>query len=362
MSRFLAEQYQALAAYTPGEQPTDKKYIKLNTNESPFPPSPGVIRAISEAQVRDLRLYSDPECTALRERIAQRFGFEKENVFVSNGSDDILNFSFMAFCDGARCGVAYPEISYGFYRVYADLYRIDKKEIPLSPDFSIDPHDYDDLSRTVVLANPNAPTGRALTREQIEGIVRSNPDHVVVIDEAYVDFGAESALGLVNKYDNLLIVRTFSKSYSLAGARLGFAIGQRGLIEDLEKIKYSTNPYNVNRLTLLAGEAAMDENEYYMQNCKTIEENRAYLTDALEALGFAVLPSKANFVFASSDQIGGEQLYRKLKSRGILIRHFNKPIIQNYNRITIGTMQQMQSLVRAIKEILEEEKTQEETL
>ncbi len=362
MSRFLAEQYATLAAYTPGEQPTDQKYIKLNTNESPFPPSPGVIRAISQDQVRDLRLYSDPECGLLRQKIADRFGFEKENVFVSNGSDDILNFSFMAFCDGARCGVAYPEISYGFYRVYADLYRIDKKEIPLTADFSIDPSDYNNLSRTVVIANPNAPTGRALSRSEIEGIVKANPDHVVLIDEAYVDFGAESSLELVHKYDNLLVVRTFSKSYSLAGARLGYAIGHRDLIEDLEKIKYSTNPYNVNRLTLLAGEAAMDENDYYMQNCKTIEENRAYLAEELSKLGFSVLPSKANFVFASSDRIGGEQLYRRLKSRGILIRHFNKPAIQNYNRITIGTMQEMRSLVCAIKDILNEKDQQEETL
>lgn len=362
MSRFLAQRYETLTAYTPGEQPTDQAYIKLNTNESPFPPSSGVIRAISEEQVRDLRLYSDPECTVLRQKIATRFGFDKENVFVSNGSDDILNFSFMAFCDGKACGVAYPAISYGFYSVYADLWHIDKQEIPLLDDFSINPRDYHRLGRTIVIANPNAPTGRALLRAEIEGIVRENPDHVVVIDEAYVDFGAESALELVPKYDNLLVVRTFSKSYSLAGARLGFAIGQRALIEDLEKIKYSTNPYNVNRLTLLAGAAAMDENDYYMHNCRIIEENRAYLTDALEALGFAVLPSKANFVFASSDRIEGEALYRKLKARGILIRHFNKPEIQNYNRITIGTKEQMQSLVCAIKDILTEEKAQEETL
>ena len=263
MSRFLAERYATLAAYTPGEQPTDQKYIKLNTNESPFPPSPGVIQAINQDAVEALRLYPDPECGALREQLAARFGFEKENLFVSNGSDDILNFSFMAFCDGNRCGAAFPEISYGFYKVYADLYGVDAKMIPLAKDFSICESDYFGLDRTVVIANPNAPTGIALSVAQIEAILQSNPDNVVLIDEAYVDFGAESCVELVRSYDNLLVVRTFSKSYSLAGGRLGFAIGNQGLIEDLNKIKYSTNPYNINRLTMIAGTEAIKENDYY---------------------------------------------------------------------------------------------------
>ena len=352
MSRFLAERYAHLEAYTPGEQPTDMKYIKLNTNESPFPPSPGVIRAISEQSVRELRLYSDPDCGILRRTIAQHFGFDKQNVFVSNGSDDILNFSFMAFCDGTRCGVAFPEISYGFYQVYADLYGVDAKRIALEEDFSIRVEDYCGNDRTVVIANPNAPTGIALSREQIERIVASNPDHVVLIDEAYVDFGGESALELVKRYDNLLVVRTFSKSYSLAGARLGFAIGHPDLIADLEKIKYSTNPYNINRLTLLAGTAAIEENDYYMENCKEIIRNRSYLTDALRAMGFTVLPSCANFIFAKSDAIGGEELYLALKARGILIRHFTKEKIKDYNRITIGTIEEMHALTDAIREIL----------
>lgn len=353
MSRFLAERYAGLSAYTPGEQPTDMKYIKLNTNESPFPPSPGVIKAVSSDQVKDLRLYSDPECGKLREAIAKRFGFEKGNVFVSNGSDDILNFSFMAFCDGKKCGAAFPEISYGFYQVYADLYGVNAKKIPLAPDFSVKADDYCGIGRTVVIANPNAPTGIALPKSEIERIVASNPDHVVLIDEAYVDFGAESCIELVRKYENLLVVRTFSKSYSLAGARLGFAIGQRALIEDLEKIKYSTNPYNINRLTLLAGAAAMEENGYYMANCRVIEENRAYLTKSLADMGFAVLPSKANFVFAESPEIDGEALYLELKKRGILVRHFGNEKIKNFNRITIGTMEEMKSLTNAVREILD---------
>ena len=352
MSRFLADRFASLEAYTPGEQPTDMKYIKLNTNESPFPPSEGVIRAISETAVKELRLYSDPECGKLCESIASLLGFEKKNVFVSNGSDDILNFSFMAFCDGSRTGVAFPSISYGFYPVYADLHGVDAKQVPLAADFSVRPEDYFGNDRTVVIANPNAPTGIAMSCAQVESIVKANPDHVVLIDEAYVAFGAESCLELVHKYDNLLVVRTFSKSHSLAGARLGYAIGSEALIEDLNKIKYSTNPYNINRLTLLAGEAAIRENDYYVKNCRVIEENRAYTTNALRELGFEVLPSCANFIFAKSDRIGGEALYLALKARGILIRHFSKKEICEYNRITIGTIEEMQSLVAAVKEIL----------
>ena len=352
MSRFLADRYQPLVAYTPGEQPTDMKYIKLNTNESPFPPSPGVIKAIGAESVRELRLYSDPTCGKLRETIAKEFGFEKANVFVSNGSDDILNFSFMAFCQD---GVAFPSISYGFYSVYADLYGLDTEKIDLTDDFRVDYRDYLNLGRTVVIANPNAPTGIALSKDEVEEIVRSNPDHVVLIDEAYVDFGAESCLDLVHRYENLLVVRTFSKSYSLAGARLGYAFGNEALIADLEKIKYSTNPYNINRLTLLAGTAAIEENDYYMQNCRKIQENRDYTTRELREMGFEVLPSCANFIFAKSEKIGGEELYLKLKKNGILVRHFTAERIKEYNRITIGTFEEMKTLVETVRRILAEQ-------
>ncbi len=352
MSRFLSDRYQTLRAYTPGEQPTDQKYIKLNTNESPFPPSAGVIRAINGEEVKKLRLYPDPECGVLREKLAALFGFEKENLFVSNGSDDILNFSFMAFCDGAKCGAAFPEISYGFYQVYADLYGVDAKKIPLAKDFSVRAADYYNVGRTVVIANPNAPTGLTLSVDEIEEIVKSNPDHAVVIDEAYVDFGAESCVNLVHKYENLLVVRTFSKSYSLAGGRLGFAIGSEALIDDLNRIKYSTNPYNINRLTMLAGIAAVEDNGYYMQNCRVIEENRAYTTEALRDMGFEVLDSKANFIFARSAEIGGEELYLSLKERGILIRHFSTEAIREFNRITVGTMEEMKIFVATVGEIL----------
>jgi histidinol-phosphate aminotransferase len=352
MSRFLAERYAMLAAYTPGEQPTDQKYIKLNTNESPFPPSPGVIDAINKDAVEALRLYPDPECGILREQLASLFGFEKENVFVSNGSDDILNFSFMAFCDGSRIGVAFPEISYGFYKVYADLYGVDAKMIPLAKDYSIRAEDYFGLDRTVVIANPNAPTGMALSTAQIEEILQSNPDHVVLIDEAYVDFGGESCVPLIDRYPNLLVVQTFSKSRSMAGARLGFAIANKELIADLELIKYSTNPYNINRLTQIAGAATVDAEYYTRACCREIMETRAYTTTELEKLGFRVLPSCANFIFAESDRIEGGELYRQLKSRGILVRHFDKPRISNFNRITIGTRSDMDAFLRAVKDIL----------
>ncbi len=350
MSRFFNEKYAHLEAYTPGEQPRDMKYIKLNTNESPFPPSKAVIDAIDEESVKALRLYPDPECRELKEAIAELYGVERENVFLSNGSDDILNFTFMSFFD--KNGVVFPEISYGFYKVYAELHGIDYKTVPLRADFSVAAEDYIDVGRNVVIANPNAPTGMALSRDEIERIVVSNGDSLVLIDEAYVDFGGESAIELTKKYDNLIVCCTYSKSRSLAGARLGFAIANKSLIADLEKIKYSTNPYNINKLTMAAGLAAIRDNGYYMDNCRIIEANREYATSELRALGFDVLPSKANFIFARSSNIGGEDLYLALKAEGILVRHFKTEKIKDYNRITIGTKDDMEALVGAVKKIL----------
>jgi histidinol-phosphate aminotransferase len=293
MSRFLDRRFQNLEVYTPGEQPLDKQYVKLNTNESPYPPAPGVIAAVSAEEVADLRLYSDPATRALSAAIAERFGVAPDMVYTGNGSDDILNFTFMAFC-GQNKGAAFPEISYGFYEVYGALYGIDCLQIPLKPDFTIDPTDYYELGRTVVIANPNAPTGIALTRDQIVGILEHNRDDVVLIDEAYVDFGAESCAGLVGQYKNLIVAQTFSKSRSLAGARLGFALGDRALIADLNKIKFSTNPYCINRLTSLAGIAAIRDEAYFRANCQKIMDTRAYTTAELEKRGFEVLPSSAN--------------------------------------------------------------------
>ena len=352
MSRFFTENFASLVPYTPGEQPKERQFVKLNTNESPFPPAPGVAAAAAE-QAGKLQLYSDPEVTALRRKLAETYGVSPDQVICVNGSDEVLNFAFMAFADERR-PLAFPDLTYGFYPVFAQLNRIPYEEIPLKKDFTIDVNDYMGLGKTIVIANPNAPTGLYLPLSDIERIVASNPDTVVIVDEAYIDFGGESAIALVPQYDNLLVTQTFSKSRSMAGARLGFGIGSAALIADLNTIRYSTNPYNVNRMTEAAGVAALEDADYFCRNCAAIMENRAWTTQALEAMGFEVLPSLANFVFARSDAIEGEALYQKLKDRGILVRHFTKDRIRDYNRITIGTLDQMKTLASAIEDILKE--------
>ena len=258
MSRFINERFDSLEEYTPGEQPQDKKYIKLNTNESPYPPSSNVLKAVSKSEVADLRLYCDPDCKKMKLDIAELFGVTEKNIFLSNGSDDILNFAFMAY---GKSGAAYADITYGFYSVFAELHGVESEIIPLKEDFTIGIDDYKNKGKLVVIANPNAPTGIALSLSEIEEIVKQNPASVVLIDEAYVDFGGESCYKLTEKYENLLCVGTFSKSRSLAGGRLGFAIANENLIKDLEKIKYSTNPYNINRLTQVAGFATIKDND-----------------------------------------------------------------------------------------------------
>lgn len=349
MSRYLAVRYAGIEEYVPGEQPRDQQYIKLNTNESPYPPSQGVLDAVNTAEVAKLNLYSDPDARDLTAAVAAAYGVGTENVFLSNGSDDILNFAFMGFCQG---GARFPEVTYGFYKVYAALHGVDVETPKLNADFSINPEDYCNAGRTVVLANPNAQTGVALPLSDIEQIVRSNPDHVVVVDEAYVDFGAESAVELTKRYENVLVVQTFSKSRSMAGARLGFAIGPKGLIADLNKLKYSTNPYNLNRLTQIAGVAALKDQAYYDENCRKIQETRAYTRRELEAMGFVCTDSKANFLLASSPAVSGGELYQKLKAMGILVRHFSDPKIENWVRITIGSKEQMDALLKAIRTLL----------
>ena len=334
MSRFFTEKYAELVPYTPGEQPKDQQYVKLNTNESPFPPSPGVLAAV-EAEAKRLQLYSDPESGEVSRAFAASLGLKQSQVLATNGSDEALNFAFMAF--GRE--LAFPDISYGFYPVFAALNHIPYTEIPLREDLRIAAEDYEGLGKMIVIANPNAPTGLCLSLGEIEAILKANPDQVVLIDEAYVDFGAESAVKLLGEYDNLLICQTFSKSRSLAGARLGFAIGSEALIRDLNTIKYSTNPYNVNRMTAAAGLAALREDFYYKENARTIMENRAWTMAELKKLGFAV---------------GGEALYKKLKARGVLVRHFKKPRIEDYVRITVGSREQMAVLLRETEAILKE--------
>lgn len=349
MSRFFSEKYKALTPYTPGEQPQDMQYIKLNTNESPYPPSEKAQRYAAE-EIARLQLYSDPECTRLVEKMASLLGVSKREIIFTNGSDDVLNFAFMAFCD-EKTGVAFPDITYGFYPVFAKLNNIEYEEIPLREDYTIDVEKFCGIGKTIFIANPNAPTGIALPLSEIEEIVRRNPDNVVVIDEAYVDFGTESAVSLIGKYSNLLVTQTFSKSRSMAGARLGFAVGCRELIADLNTIRYSTNPYNINRMTMAAGIGVIEDEEYTRKNCRAIEETREFTVEELSKLGFETLPSKANFIFTKNKKICGANLYTELRRRGILVRYFDKARLSDFVRITIGSREQMETLIKVIKEM-----------
>lgn len=352
MSRFFSSRYAALTPYTPGEQPQDQDYLKLNTNESPFPPSPGVAAAVA-AQCGKLQLYSDPQCAGLRRALAERYGVKPANIMVGNGSDEVLDLAFCAFA-GEERPLYFADVTYGFYPVFAAKNRLPFEVIPLKEDFTIDPADYFGKNGVTVIANPNAPTGLALGLDAIEAILKANPDGVLIVDEAYVDFGAESAAALLDRYDNLLVVRTFSKSRSMAGARLGFAIGCEALIADLETLRYSTNPYNVNRMTLAAGEAALAEDDYYMDNCRRIAAIRDKVAGQLEAMGWRVLPSKTNFLFAASPNLGGRAMYQALREKGVLVRHFDAPRTRDFIRITIGDEAQMERFVNTVKEIEKE--------
>lgn len=354
MSRYFTTSLSALKPYTPGEQPQDQEYIKLNTNENPYPPSPKVVEAVSSAQVEKLRLYSDPACKDLIETIAARNGLQPNEVMVGNGSDENLFFALRAFCDQEH-PLAFADITYGCYKVWCGLLNVPTHIVPLRPDFLLDTKRYCSLNKTIVLANPNAPTGLAVSPKEIEEVLHTNPGNVVIVDEAYVDFGAQSCVPLIHKYANLLVVQTFSKSRSLAGGRLGVAMGDAALIADLNSIKFSLNPYNVNRLTLVAGAAAVQDEAYFQQTCAAIVETREATAQRLRQLGFNVLDSQTNFLFVSTPKMAGQELYLALKSRGILVRHFNAPRISNYLRITVGTPEQMQALTDTLQDILTEE-------
>ena len=354
MSRFFSSKYDGLVPYTPGEQPNDTEYIKLNTNESPFPPSPAVVAA-AEREAGRMQLYPPPEPKALCAAFADTVGVRPTEVIAVNGSDEILDFAFKAFCDAAHPAV-FADITYGFYKVYAEANGVPYREIPLKDDLTIDPDDYVGAGATVFIANPNAPTGISLPLAEIERIVAGNPDNVVIVDEAYVDFGGESAVRLIGKYPNLLVTQTFSKSRSMAGARLGFGIACEELIRDLATLKYSTNPYNVNRMTQAAGTAVLAEPDATRVNCAEVMRTREYASGRLRDLGFETTDSKANFIFARHPDIPGGKLYLELKKRGVLVRHFNSTRIVDYNRITVGTRKQMDILIEKIKEIMEEKR------
>ena len=350
MSRFFSEKYAALVPYVPGEQPKKEKYIKLNTNESPFPPSPLAVSMAAEASAH-FELYSDPECRKLVEAACEFYGVGKNEILFTNGSDEILNFAFMAFCDRTHPAV-FPDITYGFYPVFADLNGIPYETIPLKEDFCLDVSDYVGIGKTIFIANPNAPTGLTISLADIERIAASNTDNVVVIDEAYVDFGGESAVQLIHKYDNLLITQTFSKSRSMAGARLGMGFGCKELISDLNAIKYSTNPYNINSATMAAGVGALKDVSYFRKNRDEIIKTREWTKAQLLRLGFQVTDSSANFLFAAAPNYPGRDLYLDLKARGILVRHFETPRLKDFNRITIGSKEQMEALISVLEALL----------
>ncbi len=352
MSRFFSSKYNKLIPYTPGEQPKDMEYVKLNTNESPFPPSPRAIEKASQ-MAESLQLYSDPEVRDLVSVASEHFGVNKDEILFTNGSDEILNFAFMAFCDEKHPAV-FPDITYGFYPVFADINNIPYEKIPLNDDFTINVQDYIGINKTVIIANPNAPTGISLSAEEIEKIVSSNPDNVVVIDEAYVEFGGESVIPLIHKYNNLLVTRTFSKSCSMAGARLGFGMGCKELIQDLNTIKYSTNPYNVNRMTMAAGIGTIEDYGYVKSNCCKIAEIRQWVCQELKSMDFTMTDSVANFIFVKHPKAQGKDLYLRLKEKGVLVRHFDTERLRDYLRITVGSRQQMTVLIETLSKVLEE--------
>lgn len=350
MSVFFSNKFEKLTPYTPGEQPKERKYIKLNTNESPYPPSPHATEFASEA-AKSVMLYSDPQCIKLRQALSKQYTVSEDCIICGNGSDDILNFAFSAFCDENTPAV-FADITYGFYPVFAEYNRVPYRIIPLKEDFTICPKEYYNAGGTVFIANPNAPTGIALKRDEIEEIIKNNENNVVVIDEAYVDFGAESCVPLIKKYKNLLITQTFSKSRSLAGARLGFGIADPSLINDLNTVRYSINPYNVNSMTAAAGIGSLQDQQYTNENCEKIIKTRQKTVGSLKKLGFTVTDSSANFIFAKHNNLSGEDIYGKLRERGILVRHFNALRIKDYNRITVGDDSQMQAFVQALTDII----------
>ncbi len=351
MSRFWSPVVATLSPYVPGEQPKLDDVLKLNTNESPYSPSPRALAAIAAAATERMRLYPDPRAMRLREAIATRYGVRPDEVFVGNGSDEVLAHTFQALLD--HDGVLlFPDITYSFYPVYCRLYGIDHEVVPLDSAMRVRIADYRRPCGAVILPNPNAPTGMGLPREAIATLATEHRDHVVVIDEAYVDFGGESAIPLVAHHDNLLVIQTLSKSRALAGLRVGFAIGQRPLIEALERVKDSFNSYPLDRLAIVGAAAAIEDEAWFQDTRTRIMASRNALSQALAALGFVVLPSQANFVFARHPAHRGGDLAAELRGRGVLVRHFHKPRIEDFLRITIGTPEQCDRLIATLREIL----------
>jgi len=351
LNKYWSKLLDGLEPYVPGEQPKDRKYIKINTNENPYGPSPKVLEAIRSEIGDELKLYPDPDCEELVAAAAEYYGVNKNQVFPGNGSDEVLAFAFMAFFDPDR-EIVFADITYTFYPVYATLFNIKYRLIPLTPDFKLPEEAFYNSEGGVVIANPNAPTGELLPLEVIRRILEKNPDNVVLVDEAYIDFGGESAVPLIKEYPNLLVVQTFSKSRSLAGMRIGFAIGDSELITALHMVKNSFNSYTLDRLAIKAGVAAFKDREYYEETHSKIIATRERVTERMRAMGFIVHDSAANFIFVSHPDKKASEIFAELRERGILVRHFNKPRIDNYLRITIGTDSDMDHLLLALEEML----------
>lgn len=351
MSRFWSPIVHSLTPYVPGEQPKILDLIKLNTNENPYGPSPRAIEALRAEAADTLRLYPDPNAERVKTAVAAYYGIEPGQVFVGNGSDEVLAHAFQGLLKHEQ-PVLFPDVTYSFYPVYCGLYGIACETVPLDDAFAIDPADYRRPNGGIIFPNPNAPTGRLLALEAIERLLGDNPDSVVVVDEAYVDFGGESAIPLVGRYPNLLVVQTLSKSRSLAGLRVGFAVGDATLIEGLERVKNSFNSYPLDRFAIAGAVAAMEDRAYFEQTCAAIIRSRAWLVGELERLGFDALPSAANFVFARHPRHDAAALQHKLRERAIIVRHFRQPRIEQFLRITIGTDEQCAALVAALEELM----------
>ena len=353
MSRYLSPLAASLVPYVPGEQPKDRKYIKLNTNENPYPPSPQVLAAIREAANADLRLYPDPSCSALVEKAAAYYGVRPDRVFVGNGSDEVLAFAFAAFFSPDGPPIRFPDITYSFYKVYAALYRIPYETVPLDGDFRVPLEALEGDSGGIVLPNPNAPTGRPIGTDEAAALVSRNAGRVVILDEAYIDFGGSSAVRLVADHPNLLVVHTLSKSRSLAGLRVGIAIGHPDLIDGLNRVKNSFNSYTIDRLALAGAAAAFDDEAYFKETTSKVVATRERTIAALRKLGFRVIDSLANFVFASHPAYDAERLFLDLRESGVLVRYFKQPRIDNFLRISIGTDDEMDVLIRTLEMLLQ---------
>ena len=351
MNRYWSSIVKNIKPYTPGEQPKDGKFIKLNTNENPYPPSPKAIEAIKTAANESLRLYPDPTCDELRKTIAEYHNLRKEQVFIGNGSDELLAFSFPAFFEPAGKPILFAEITYIFYQVYAEFFNINYRLVPVDVEFNIPEEGYYQDNGGIIIANPNAPSGRGVSGKMIEAILSRNKNSVVTVDEAYVDFGSRSAVKLINDYPNLLVIRTLSKSHSLAGLRVGYAMGNEGLIEGLIRVKDSINSYTVDRLALAGAKEAIKDEAYFQETRSKIIKTRDRTAASLAEMGIKVIPSTANFIFISSKQCPGEVLFRRLREKGILVRYFNKPGIDNFIRVTIGTDAEMDCFLEAIAAI-----------